>query len=213
MEKWTRRLPNRPRSPHLHQTYNKRDRKMSSRQRLSAATRRFCDDFAHKQPTDALLAHFSHTRSCEVFEHGLPRFAPFLGSTFRGRDGVQDYFDAVAALIYYENMRFSEYIVDEEVRKVSVKGTATFTWIATRESWEETFTYVLDFDERDKIVRYQIWGDTGALYLASEGRLTEVSGCDVAFLHRSPESCRWEASERLLGCSAQIIHGRSSGML
>ena len=150
------------------------------RQSLSDAAHRFCDDFARKQSIDTLLTHFSNTRPCEVLEHGLSRFAPFLGSPLGGRDGVRHYFDTVAALITYEDMHFSEYVVDPEVRKVSVKGTATFTWIATRESWDETFSYVLDFDEQDKIIRYQIWGDTGALHLASQGRLGEVSGGDAA---------------------------------
>jgi len=111
-----------------------------------------------------------------VLEHGLSRFAPFLGRPFASRDSVRHYFHTVAALIAYEDMHFSEYVVDAEVRKVSVKGTATFTWIVTRDSWDETFTYVLDFDDQDKIARYQIWGDTGALYLASQGRLGEVGG-------------------------------------
>jgi len=152
---------------------------MMQRQRLSDAAHRFCDDFAHKQTIDALLTHFSNTHPCEVLEHGLSRFAPFLGSPFRGLDGVRRYFDAIAALITYEDMQFSEYVVDAEVRKVSVKGTAMFTWIATRESWDETFAYVLDFDDQDKVTRYQVWGDTGALYLASQGLLgREVSGSD-----------------------------------
>ncbi|KAG8221002.1 transcription elongation factor S-II [Butyriboletus roseoflavus] len=142
---------------------------------LSDAAHRFCEHFAHKEAIETLLTHFSNTRPCEVVEHGLSCLAPFLGSPFRGLDGVRRYFSTVAALITYEDMRFSEYIIDVEVRKASVKGTATFTWITTRESWDETFTYVLDFDDRDKITRYQIWGDTGALYLASQGRLRQVS--------------------------------------
>lgn len=150
--------------------------------RLSDVAHRFCDDFSHKESIDTLLTHFSNARPCEVIEHGLSRFAPFLGISFRGEEGVRRYFSTVAALITYEGMHFSEYIIDVEVRKVSVKGIATFTWITTRESWDETFTYVLDFDDEDKITRYQIWGDTGALYLASRGRLREVSGSDGVFL-------------------------------
>lgn len=171
-----------------------------SRQRLSDAAHRFCDDFAHKQTVDTLLTHFSTARTCEVLEHGLPRFAPFLGSPFRGLDGVRGYFDAVAALVTYEDMRFSEYVIDDHVRKVSVKGTATFTWIATRQSWDETFTYVLDFDNQDKIARYQIWGDTGALYLASQ----EVGSHDLTSF-QSLVARSSIAIQRLLKCSAQII--------
>ncbi|KAH0836722.1 hypothetical protein J3R83DRAFT_8451 [Lanmaoa asiatica] len=154
------------------------------RHRLSNAARRFCDDFAQKKMIVTLLTHFSNTHPCEVIEHGLSKFAPFLGSPFRGREGVRLYFSTVAASITYEDMHFSEYVIDGEVGKVSVKGTATFTWISTRESWDETFAYVLDFDDQDKITRYQIWGDTGALYLASQGRLREVSGSDGTSFQR-----------------------------
>ena len=171
------------------------------RQRLSDAARRFCDDFARGASIDTILTHFSNARPCEVLEHGLSRFAPFLGSPFRGRDGVRHYFYTVAALIAYDNMRFSEYIVDAEVRKVSVKGTAVFTWIATGNSWDETFAYVLDFDDQDKITRYQIWGDTGALYLASQGHLGEVSGSDGTSFSQFTRPHRSGAIER---CSAQV---------
>ncbi|KAF8448954.1 hypothetical protein L210DRAFT_3523560 [Boletus edulis BED1] len=145
----------------------------TAREQLFDAACRFCDDFAHKQTIDTLLTHFSSIHPCEVLEHGLARFAPFLGNPFSGHDGVRHYFNTVAALITYEDMHFSEYIVDDEARKVSVKGTATFTWITTCEGWDETFAYVLDFDDQNKIHRYQIWGDTGALYLASQGHLRE----------------------------------------
>ena len=148
---------------------------MSAHDRLFTAARRFCDDFSNKR---SVLAHFS-TSQCEVIEHGLPQFAPFLGRPFQGLEGVRHYISALAALITYENMHFSEYVVDPDARKVSVKGTATFTWSAPRESWDETFAYVLDFDHHEKITRYQIWGDTAALYLASQGRLGEVSGNEV----------------------------------
>ena len=154
---------------------------VTRRQRLSDAARRFCDDFAHNQTVDTLITHFSD--ACEVFEHGLSRFAPFLGTPFTGHDGVRSYFDTVAALITYADMHFSEYIVDDVVGKVSVKGRATFTWIATHESWDETFAYVLDFDDQNKIACYQIWGDTGALHLASKGHLGGVSRSDLIFVH------------------------------
>jgi len=74
----------------------------------------------------------------------------------------------------YENMRFSEYIVDIENHKVSVKGQATFTWTKTEESWDEIFTYSLDFDDELKVTDYQVWADSGAAYLASLGKLDEL---------------------------------------
>ncbi|KAG9313049.1 transcription elongation factor S-II [Chiua virens] len=147
----------------------------SNRQRLSDAAHNFCGDFARKESIDVLVSYFSDTRSCEVIEHGLSRFAPFIGKSFTGRDGMRQYFSTVTALISYDDMDFTDYIVDPVVRKVSVKATAKFTWITTNESWGETFTYMLEFDEAEKITRYEIWGDTGALYLASHGRLKQVS--------------------------------------
>lgn len=149
-----------------------------SRPHLHDAAQRFCSEFAGKKSIDTLLGHFSKTRPCEVIEYGLPELAPFLGKPFKGHDGVRHYFSTVAALITYENMHFPDseydYVVDTDARKVSVKGTAVFTWVATGKSWGETFAYVLDFDDEYKVTRYQIWGDTGAMYLATQGRLRQV---------------------------------------
>jgi len=145
---------------------------------ISNAAHRFCNDFARKAPLEVILAHFSRTRPCEALEHGMPlspELTPFLGRPFVGIDGVRRYFSTLAQLITYDEVRFSDYVVDTHARKVSVKGAATFTWIATRQSWRETFTYLLDFDDQDKITRYQIWGDTCALYLASQGGLDYVN--------------------------------------
>lgn len=67
------------------------------------------------------------------------------------------------------------WIVDVESGKVSVKGKARFTWTETGQSWDEVFVYVLGFDlgeEGDgKVVRYEVWADSGAAYLARKGML------------------------------------------
>ncbi|KAF9223992.1 transcription elongation factor S-II [Gyrodon lividus] len=148
----------------------------SSRQLLLDAAKCLCDDFAQKKIPEILLSHFSETHPCTAVEHGLPAFAPFLNRSFNGRGGVLEYFSTIASLLTHKNMRFSEYFVDTEARKVSVMGMATFTWISTEESWDETFTYVLDFDDENKVTGYQVWADTGAAYLASKGQLKEVVG-------------------------------------
>ena len=70
-------------------------------------------------------------------------------------------------------MHFSEYIVDVEERRVAVKGKAEFTWISTNQKWNETFAYALDFDEKNKVTRYQVWADSGAAYLARIGELDQ----------------------------------------
>ena len=66
---------------------------------------------------------------------------------------------------------FVDYVVDVETAKVSARGTATFTWTKTGQSWDEVFTYVLGFDGQRKVKSYEVWGDTGAAYLASQGKL------------------------------------------
>ena len=68
-------------------------------------------------------------------------------------------------------MYFVDYIVDTEASKVSARGTATFTWKATNQSWDEVFTYVLGFDGDRKVKSYEVWADTGAAHLASQRKL------------------------------------------
>jgi len=64
--------------------------------------------------------------------------------------------------------------VDLEASKVAVKGKARFTWVETGESWDETFSYALDFDQERKVTDYQVWADSGAAYLARVGKLEET---------------------------------------
>ncbi len=68
-------------------------------------------------------------------------------------------------------MSFGNYVVDAVARQVSVKGEARFTWKSTGKSWDEVFVYVLAFDDEMKVLRYEIWADSGAAYLASQGQL------------------------------------------
>ncbi|KAI0011861.1 hypothetical protein F4779DRAFT_160591 [Xylariaceae sp. FL0662B] len=140
---------------------------------LGAATA-FCDSFAQKNAPADILCHFSASEDIVAYEHGLPELAPFLGREFKGRDGIKSYFETISSCLSYENMQFSNYIVDEVENKVSVRGAATFTWTTTAESWAEVFTYVLAFDEHYKVTRYEIWADSGAAYLASKGELKHV---------------------------------------
>ena len=140
---------------------------------LSAATA-FCNAFASQQdPSRVLSSHFSsaHAHDIIVQEHGLPQLAPFLGRPFRGIDGARAYFELIAGCLTYSDMGFSNYVVDPVIGQVSVQGRATFTWTSTKQSWDEVFTYVLGFDDQSKVVRYEIWADSGAAYLASKGQL------------------------------------------
>ena len=140
----------------------------SSRNQLLIAAQEFTTAFAEKKDVEILLSHFSQNPT--VLEHGEPSLAPFLGRPFTGLDGVRRYFETVMTTLSYDDMAFSEFVVDPETRKVALKGTARFTWLSTDESWDETFAYILDFDQENKVVRYQIWGDTGAVHLANKGK-------------------------------------------
>lgn len=70
--------------------------------------------------------------------------ALFLGCPFKGLDGIREYFGLLGKHLSYKDMRFVDYVVDVETCKVSARGTATFTWTATKQSWDEVFTYILD---------------------------------------------------------------------
>ncbi|EPS43007.1 hypothetical protein H072_3009 [Dactylellina haptotyla CBS 200.50] len=141
---------------------------------LLHAAKSLCDDFAKKAALDSLLSHFSS--SATAFEHGDTHFAPFIGRQFDGLEGITEYFGYLQKYLTYSDMTFSEYTVDEDENKVSVKGKAKFIWLATSVAWSEVFTYTLDFgDEKGqlKVTRYQVWADTGALYFARLGRRLE----------------------------------------
>ncbi|KAG1770692.1 hypothetical protein EDD22DRAFT_769893 [Suillus occidentalis] len=142
-----------------------------TRDNLLNAAKSLCIDFASKKDPDTLMTHFSTTHQCVAYEHGLPFLAPFLGRQFVGRDGVRDYFKTIASVLSFERMEFSEYVVDPEIQKISVKGRARFTWLSSGQNWDEIFTYVLDFDDDCKVTDYQVWADTGAAYLTSKGQL------------------------------------------
>lgn len=145
----------------------------TTRQDLLQAAQAFCDAFAQQKPPKEILAHFSKSKDVLALEHGLQQLAPFLGREFRGRSGLRQYFDLLASNLTYDNMQFSNFVVDTEVSKVSVRGEARFTWTSTDQSWDEVFTYVLEFDAHLKVKVYEIWADSGAAYLASKGLLNQ----------------------------------------
>lgn len=139
---------------------------------LNTATS-FCSAFAAGASPSELLTHFftADTSRILVREHGLPQLAPFLGRTFRGADGLEQYLSVVGQCLTYEDMRFGDYTVDAEARRVSVRGEARFTWTSTGQCWDEVFTYVLGFDDESRVERYEVWADSGAAWLASQGKL------------------------------------------
>ncbi|KAI0408781.1 transcription elongation factor S-II [Xylaria palmicola] len=154
-----------------------------ARVELLAAARAFCDSFAQKKPPEEILSRLS--ADVRIREHGLAQLAPFLGREYRGIDGARAYFGAVGRLLSYEDMRFVEFIAgassdededgggDGDGGKVVARGSARFTWTETGQSWDETFVYILGFDGRARLNRYEVWADSGAAYLASRGDLGE----------------------------------------
>ncbi|KAI1781527.1 hypothetical protein F4818DRAFT_399238 [Hypoxylon cercidicola] len=143
---------------------------------LLAAATAFCESFAQKKPPDEILSHFSASADTAAYEHGLKELAPFLGREFRGRDGVREYFGIISSCLRYDAMRFADYVVDAAENRVAVRGTARFTWNSTGESWDEVFAYALRFDDERKVIKYEVWADSGAAYLARKGQLGELKG-------------------------------------
>jgi hypothetical protein len=147
---------------------------MPTRTALLAAAKSLCDSFASAAST--LLSHFTNASPSAV-EHGLRTLAPFLGREYTGLDGIKDYFSLLQKHLKFSDMKFSDWVVDEEAAKVCCKGTANFTWLSTGQSWDEAFSYMLDFVDESgetRLKRYQVWADSGAVYLASQGKLEEV---------------------------------------
>lgn len=144
------------------------------RQQLLEAAQTFCNSFASQKPPEDIFSLFSTSPDVTALEHGLPQLAPFLGREYKGQDGIKKYFLMISSHLTYENMRFGNYIVDEVESQVSVRGEARFTWISSGQSWDEVFTYVLAFDEDAKVLKYEIWADSGAAYLAGRGELSDL---------------------------------------
>ncbi|KAK4650432.1 hypothetical protein QC762_707350 [Podospora pseudocomata] len=142
-----------------------------SKASLLSATTSFCHSLSAQSPPSTILSHFSSSPDTLIYEHGLPQLAPFLGREFKGPSGLKEYFHLLSKHLAYKDMHFSNYFADPEALKVSVRGEATFTWLSTNQSWDEVFTYVLEFDNDNKLTKYEIWADSGAAYLASQGLL------------------------------------------
>ncbi|KAA1477689.1 hypothetical protein DENSPDRAFT_885300 [Dentipellis sp. KUC8613] len=142
-----------------------------SRSELIDAFNAFIGALASGGDMANIVDHLSKSQSPEVIEYGLTFLAPFLGRPFVGAEGVANYFNTIGTLLTWKDMGYSEHVVDPVARKVSAKGKATWTWKSTGQSWPETFTTTVDFDEELKVTRYQVWADSGAAYLASRGEL------------------------------------------
>jgi hypothetical protein len=147
----------------------------TDRNQLLHAARTFCEAFSYKKDVDVVLDLFSKRHALSIIEYGEPSLAPFVGRRFEG-SFIRKYFEIIGELLDYDSgsLRFPEYIVDTETRKVFVRGQGRFTWKSTGESWDESFAYALDFDDELKVTDYKVWADSGAAYLARIGKLNDV---------------------------------------
>lgn len=140
---------------------------MLSRDSLLSAAQGLSTAFSNGLPVSQIITHFSSTflNPPEALEHGLPQLAPFLGRSFTGVDGISEYFSLLQNYLTFSDMKFSEWMVDVDAKKVCVKGEAEFKWKRTGCKWNEVFVYVLDMVEEAgemKVARYQVWADSGA---------------------------------------------------
>ncbi|KAK5664357.1 hypothetical protein OQA88_580 [Cercophora sp. LCS_1] len=142
-----------------------------SRSELLSAATAFCDAFKARWPAEEILrTHFSSKRADDiiVLEHGWKQLAPFVGRENKGLEGARAYFALIAECLEFENMRFTNFVVDTETNQVSARGEAYFRW-KDGQGWDEVFAYLLEFDDELKVFRYEIWADAGAAYLAKTG--------------------------------------------
>lgn len=116
-----------------------------------------------------------------ITEHG-PQWAtkklPFLGKTFVGSEGCNDYFSLLAQTLAFESddKTFPPpdgFIVDPKAKVyeqgqntssgggvVTVEGRARFRSQKTKRSWDERFMYRLsDFDDKGRLGWWEIWAD------------------------------------------------------
>lgn len=147
----------------------------SGRESILSAAKSLCDDFSAASSTSTILSHFitssaPHSSPPTAYEHGHPSLAPFLGRPFVGAAGVEEYFDLLQQYLTFQNMKFSDYVVDEVAKVVCVRGEARFTWKKTGKGWDEVFTYRLEMAEEErqggmvwKVGTYEVWADSGSL--------------------------------------------------
>lgn len=143
---------------------------------LLSAAQSFCHSFAAKRPLDEIMDHFSQRRANEVVahRHGLKQLAPYIGRLFTGSGAVREYFEILADCVSFVDMEFTEFLVDAHNNKVHVRGEAIFKWNKGQcQSWDENFMYVITYDHDNTILRYEVWADTGAAYLAGNDILEE----------------------------------------
>ncbi|KAJ5639681.1 uncharacterized protein N7484_007543 [Penicillium longicatenatum] len=157
---------------------------MTPRSTLTGPIQSLLATLVTPNPISTITSTFTTQPAPIAHEHGLQQLAPFLGRTFTGIDGISEYFDTMISTLEIKSMKFepeSNWLVDDTNMAVCLRGTATFIWRETGQSWDETFVYRVALardtsEDKDKqgrllVSEYQVWADTGAAYLARIGGL------------------------------------------
>ena len=158
--------------------------------------RRQCHEFCQAfltglAPTEILDRFF--VSDSRITEHG-PSWAesrlPFLGRTFQGREGCEEYFNILTKVLDFlpseDTFPGKEGIVvdadaEEDAEEgtkgkgvVHVKAKAKFRAKKTGKDWKEEFAYRLSgFDENGRIGHWEIWADPLSAWVAVGGEDVE----------------------------------------
>jgi hypothetical protein len=133
---------------------------------MRKTTQAFCRALISPPPPSHLLSTY-FTPSPKITEHG-PEWSrarlPFLGKTFEGKDGCEEYFkimtDVLEMSLPADAFDNDAFIVDAETGLVSVVGKGRFTGRKTGKGWNEVFIYRFsEFDEEGRIGCWEIWAD------------------------------------------------------
>ncbi|KAI9688616.1 MAG: hypothetical protein M1820_010217 [Bogoriella megaspora] len=143
----------------------------------------FCQAFLQGSPPTEILDRFFVPTDPKITEHG-PDWAtsrlPFLGKTFEGRDGAENYFTVLTNMLEFVPSKdsFPEregIVVDVDAESeegkgkgvVSLKAKGKFRAKPTGKEWDEEFTYRLSgFDDEGRIGHWEIWADPLSAWMA-----------------------------------------------
>ena len=147
----------------------------------------FCRALILKSPTEVLDEYM--VSEPKITEHG-PEWAekrlPFLGKTFEGRKGCDQYFKLLSETLKMdlnensfpdlsgcsadaraEARTGADELISETVGTVSLVGKGRFTSLKTGTSWEERFIYRFSgFDSNGRIGHWEIWADPLSAWVA-----------------------------------------------
>jgi len=149
----------------------------------------FCQSLLKPPAPSALISEYFVPFYPRITEHG-PSWAtsrlPFLGKTFIGYRGCEEYFTVLSKTLEMNMGKdtfpsIDGFVVDTEAevewmeRKekkrgkgvVSVVGQATFKSVKTGKEWHEEFIYRFSaFDDKGRIGHWEIWADPLSAWVA-----------------------------------------------